>query len=106
MDMLRDAFAATNRQAPATAHQLPDLVWLQLTQGVTWILTGRASTDEEIEQEKGVSAKTWGSEAGPGWLKPCLEYILSAQDPLPAFEADGQRLLVPLAADGALRLIP
>ena len=69
-------------------------------------LTGRARTDEEIQEEKAKSEKDWGSEAGPGWLKPCLEHILSAQDPLPAIETDGYLPLVPLAADDVPRLVP
>ena len=93
-------------QAPASAHPLPDEAWVQLTQGLTWILTGRARTDEEIQKERAISAKTWWSEAGPGWLKPCLEHIRSARNPLLAIEADRVLPLVPLAADDVLRRVP
>ena len=62
--MLKNGFAATNPQAPASADQLPDEAWVQLTQGITWILTGRVRTDEEIQEEKAKSARTGGARLG------------------------------------------
>jgi hypothetical protein len=63
--------------------ELPDLPVVSLTHVVTWLLDGRARSDEEValecrQIEKENSAR-WACHLGPSWLKPHLQRLQSAK---------------------------
>jgi hypothetical protein len=60
---------------------LPDRPSVSVTEVVTWILDGRALTDEDINVARANAERQdqarWGSPWGPGWLMPCLAFLKS-----------------------------
>ena len=60
---------------------LPDRSSVSVTEVVTWILDGRALTDEEVNVARANAERQdqarWGSPWGPGWLSPCLAFLKS-----------------------------
>ena len=59
--------------------QLPDEPFVQLTEAITWILTGCSRNDEQVSKDRARTERKnqeqWWDSEGPGWLKPCLERL-------------------------------